>query len=56
MAETRSPHVNQYFSPLRLSQLNLRDLETGASGVDDCGFHRSPLSASTGRGQMVATL
>jgi DNA-binding MarR family transcriptional regulator len=40
----------------RLSQVNHRDLETGANGVDDCGFHRSSLTTSTGRGRTVATL
>jgi hypothetical protein len=57
MAKTGGTDVNQHFSPLRLIQLNLRDLESGANGVDDCGFHRSSssTSTSTGRGRMVAT-
>jgi len=56
VAETGGPDVYQYFSPHRLSQVNHRDLETGANGIDDCGFHRSSLSTISGRGRMVATL
>jgi hypothetical protein len=49
------PNINEYFSPQRMSQLHLSDLETGANGVNDCGFHPSSSSTSPGRGRMVAT-
>jgi hypothetical protein len=56
VAQTRGPDINEYFSPQRVGQFHFSDRETGAYGVDDCGFHPSSSSIGSGRGQMVATV
>jgi hypothetical protein len=56
VAKPGGPDINEYFSPQRMSQLHLSDLETCANGVNDCGLDPSSSSTSPGRGQMVATV
>jgi hypothetical protein len=56
MAKAGGPDINEYFSPQRMCQLYFSHRETGANGVDDCGFHPSSSSISPGRGRMVATI
>jgi hypothetical protein len=46
VAKTGGPDINEYFSPQRMCQLHFSDRETGANGVNDCGFHPSSSSIS----------
>jgi hypothetical protein len=42
VAKTEGPDINEYFSPQRMCQLHFSDRETGANGVNGCGFILPP--------------